>query len=482
MFNQAICFTLGVLLLVVGVFELIPAWVDFIDGRENYQVFIWCSFVSIFFGGAFVLANYREDFTLDIRQTFMLTTLSWFIVSLFSSLPFYFSDYLHVSFTDAFFESISGVTTTGSTVFSGLDYMPRGILLWRSIIQWIGGIGIIAFAIVVLPFLRVGGMQLFHTESSDRSEKAMPKTLDLIRSLLIVYFILTVSCFVVYFMLGMTFFDAVNHALTTIPTGGYSTHDASFGYYDSASLQYAASFFMLAGGIPFILYVQFLFRGQVNFWQDEQFRYFIFILLALIGVMSIWLSLNSEYGFFESLRYSVFNIISVITTTGYAINDYMAWGSFASMFFFMITFLGACAGSTSGGIKVMRLIILARTMNRQIKTLIYPRGCFLTRYQGRPVDSDLAITVMSFLGVFVLSNVLLSVALMFVGLDFDTAVSGAATALANVGPGVGEVIGPAGNFASLPDSAKWLLSLGMFLGRLEVMTILVLFRPEYWRF
>jgi len=478
--NQIIGFTIGVLLLIVGVAELIPAYLDHYDGHENYKAFLRCSVISIFFGASLVLINKSYVRKLNIKQTFLLTALSWFFMSLFAGFPLYFSD-LDISMTDAFFESVSGITTTGSTVLSGLDEISHGVPLWRSLMQWIGGIGIIAFAIVILPFLLVGWMKLYHTESSDRSDKVMPRTLELVKSLLIVYLGLTVSCFVVYNLLGMQTFDALNHALTTIPTGGYSTHDASFGFYDdNGALQYAASFFMLAGAIPFVLYVQLIFQGRNRFWKDEQFKGILLLFACLITTLSFWAFYSTDLSFGDALRYSTFNIISVVTTTGYATVDYTLWGQFAIAFFFFITFLGGCAGSTTGGIKMMRLIIAARVVGKQLKQLIYPNGQFSLHYQGRAIDNNVAMAVFAFLGVFVAANVLLTIALSFTGLDFPTAISGAATALSNVGPGVG-IIGPAGNFYTLPDSAKLLLCLGMLLGRLEVMTVLVLFRYEYWR-
>lgn len=478
--HQIIGFTLGLLLLIIGLAGLVPAFLDFNEGHNNAYDFLGCSIVSIFFGGALVTANQARQHTLDLKQTFMLTTLSWLFISFFAALPLYYSD-LDISFTDAFFESASGITTTGSTVLSGLDDMSRGILLWRSIIQWIGGIGIIAFAIVILPFLRIGGMQLFRTESSDQSEKIMPKTISLVGSIVSIYCLLTALCTLTYMLFGMEGFEAINHAMTTIPTGGYSTHDASFGFYDSAALHYAASFFMLAGAVPFVLFVKFLYQGKFTFFQDEQFRIFIFLLIGLISLMSVWLWCHSDYSLMKSLQHSTFNIISMISTTGFATMDYTQWGGFAAAFFFFITFLGSCSGSTAGGIKIIRLIIVTKLLKLQIQRLIHPHGVFSMRYQDKPIEINVAMNVMGFLGLYVVSNVALTVILSFLGLDFETSISAAATALANVGPGIGDVIGPSGNFSTLPDTAKWLLSCAMILGRLEIMTIFVLFARTYWQ-
>lgn len=480
MYSPIIGSTIGFLLLIIGGTMLIPAFVDWQDGHVNYLSFLTCAVVSLFFSGAFLISNFSFDLTLNMRETFLLTTFSWFSVSLFACFPLYFSD-LGLSFTDAFFESVSGITTTGSTVISGLDQVSKGVLLWRSITQWIGGIGIIAFAILILPFLHVGGMSLLQTESSDRSDKAMVRMADLVVSLLKVYVGLTVLCVLVFYLLGMNAFDAINHAMTTLSTGGYSTHDASFGHFDSAWLQYAAAFFMLLGGLPFVLFVKFIFKGKFEFFQDEQVKYFLIMLGVFIFLLTDWLYFNSNFSFFDCLRLTTFNIISVITTTGYATTDYTTWGSFAIVFFFFITFLGACAGSTAGGIKIMRLVVLSKIFVRQINQLIFPNGVFIVSYQGRKIKNSMAIDILAFMGVFVLSNAVLTVILTYIGLDFQTAISGAATALANVGPGIGDIIGPAGNFSTLPALAKWVLSFGMLLGRLEVMTILLLFTKHYWQ-
>ncbi|MCB1651223.1 MAG: TrkH family potassium uptake protein [Alphaproteobacteria bacterium] len=478
--NSIVGFTIGILLLIIGVADLIPAALDWYDGHLNYESFLYCSVVSVFFGGLLILSNIEAgSAAVSVRQTFLLTTLSWLSISIFASFPLYFSD-LKISFVDAFFESISGVTTTGSTILSGLDGMSRGVLLWRSIIQWIGGIGIIAFAIIILPFLHMGSMNLFQTESSDRSDKVTPRTVVFVILLMQVYVLLTALCALTYYLLGMSVFDAINHALTTIPTGGYSTHDASFGYYKSPALQYAGALFMLAGGVPFILYVKFLFRGRADFFQDSQFKVLMMMLFVFIAFLTFWLWGRGEYGFFEAMRLSTFNIISVITTTGFATTDYTLWGAFAVLFFFFITFLGACTGSTAGGLKVSRLIVLMKVVNRQLKALCYPRGVFAMPYQGKFISNDIAMGTLGFLGLFVVSNTLLTILLSLLGLDFATAISGSATALANVGPGIGDVIGPAGNFASLPDAAKLLLCAGMLLGRLEIMTVFVIFNRNYW--
>lgn len=459
---------------------LIPAALDYTDGSPNAKAFCLSAFVSVFLGGAMILSNQGGGGKFAVKEGFLLTTLSWFMLSLVGSVPLYLSN-LDISFTDAFFESLSGITTTGSTILSGLDDLSRGVLLWRSMLQWIGGIGIIAFAIVLLPFLKIGGMQLFQSESSDRSDKIIPQSRQLVARLVFIYVALSIACFFSYYLLGMSSFDAINHAMTTVSTGGYSTHDKSFGYFENTDLQLAAAFFMLLGGLPFVLYVKHMFLGQFVFHKDEQVRGFVFIILVASAVIAVWLTFHNEMTLSGAFVVSIFNVISVITTTGYATTDYTLWGPFITALFFFLTYLGGCAGSTSGGLKIMRILVTFKGMKRQLNQLLYPHGIFTPHYQGKVLDNNLIANVMGFLFLYVVLNTLLTLALTWVGLDPETAFSGAATAIANVGPGIGHIIGPAGNFSTLPDSAKWLLCLGMFLGRLEILTVLVIFTPHFWR-
>lgn len=478
--HQIIGFTLGLLLAILGGAELIPAIVEWAYGSSNAGSFFISAMFSIFFGSALVLSNKSFNREMTLRQTFIITVMSWVAISFFAAIPLWMSN-INVSFTDAVFETVSAITTTGSTVLSGLDTMSPGILLWRSIIEWIGGIGLIAFAIIFLPFLRVGGMQLFQTESSDKSEKIMPKSADIMRSLLVVYSLLTILCGFCYYFAGMSGFDAVNHALTTIPTAGYSTHDASFGYFaDNPLILWICTFFMFICGLPFILFIQWGYQGKFNFTKDEQAKVYSMITFAAIIVLTVWLWMNGKYSFFDSITHSAFNLVSIITTTGFASTDYSAWGHFPVMLFFLLTYIGASAGSTSGGMKTMRIIVVSKALDYQLKTMIYPHSLFPMRYQGKVIDQSLVITVLGFCALYVMSNVFLTLALTLTGLDFITAITGAATALANVGPGLGPIIGPSGNFAPLPDTAKWLLCFGMILGRLEILTVMVLFSSYYW--
>lgn len=477
---QIVGYTLGLLITILGFAEMLPAVIDWSNNDANASIFFFNGVLCLFFGGCLIIANRNNDSSIRVREAFLLTTLSWIFLAAFAALPLYMAG-LEIDYADAYFEAMSGFTTTGSTVLSGLDQMSPGILFWRSMIQWIGGVGIVAFAIVLLPFLKVGGMQLFHAESSDKSEKIMPRSKDIIASIFQVYGALTVIIAVTYNLLGMSWFDAINHAMTTVSTAGFSTHDKSFGFYPQASLQYAASFFMFISSLPFTLFVLLMFKRRFMFWQDEQVRAFTFTVASMVGILAVWLWLNSTYSLEQSLRYSLFNMISIISTTGYINANYDVWGSFSTAALLFAAYIGGTAGSTSGGPKTMRLIIAAKMVGRQIKTLLYPRGYFPVYYQGRPVEENLAMNILGFLSFYVLSNVVLSVAVAATGVDFLTAVSAVASTIGNVGAGVGPVVGSSGSFASLPDGAKWILSFAMLLGRLEILTVVVLFSSHYWR-
>jgi trk system potassium uptake protein len=477
---QPIVFVVGIFIIALGIVMGVPAIADIMTGNRDWLTFTVSGAGGLICGVLMILSSYRERITLSVHQAFLLTTSAWVAASAFGALPFYFSE-LDISYTDAFFEAMSGLTTTGSTVLVGLDSMPAGILLWRSILHWIGGIGIIVMAVAILPYLRVGGMQLFRTESSDRSEKILPGAAQIAAAITRVYALLTVLCVLAYWLFGMTAFEAVNHAMATLSTGGFSTFDASFGHFQQPALHWFATLFMLAGGLPFVLYIQATHRMNLALLWHSQVRALVMFLVVVIGVLSVWLSLFQGFDFWVALRLVAFNVVSIVTTTGFATTDYTTWGAPAVMVFFLLTYIGGCTGSTSGGVKVFRFQVMWAATHIQFQRLVHPHGVYIARYNGHPLSDEVMVSVANFVLLFVSSAVFLSVALGCLGLDFITAVSGAATALANVGPGLGATIGPAGNFASLPDLAKWLLAAGMLLGRLEILTCLILFMPSFWR-
>ncbi len=477
---QVILYTVGIVLLVMGGLQAIPALLDLSDANADAWGFFWCGLLELFLGGALYFSFRGFDARVSLREAFLLTNAAWLTMTIAGALPFWFST-IDAPVTDAVFEAVSGITTTGATVFTGLDTMPRGILMWRGILHGVGGIGIVSLAILLLPFLHVGGMQLLQTESSDKSEKLMPRTRDVVWSITWVYIVLNVLCALSYYILGMSVFDASVHALGTIATGGFSNYDASFGHFNSPALDSAAIIFMFFGGLPFSLFVALLYRGRFDFHKDSQVRAFLFIIFVVVGSLTAWLWTKGEYSLGQALRFSAFNVISILTSTGFVNTDYMKWGPFAAVVFLFITYLGACAGSTSGGMKVMRLVIAFETFKIQIKRLLYPNGVFSVRYQGSPLERSVVQSVLGFLFLYVVVNTVLTIAVTMTGVDFLSAVSSVAACMTNAGPGIGPIVGPAGNFSTLPDLAKWILSLDMLLGRLEILTVFVLFTRAFWR-
>lgn len=408
-------------------------------------------------------------------HAFVLTASTWFVAAVAGAIPLWMWQLAPV---DALFEAMSGITTTGSTVMSGLDETPRGVILWRALLQAVGGVGFIVTGIALLPILRIGGMQLFRTESSDKGEKEMRNAASFALATLEIYVTLILVCAVVYLVGGMSVFDAITHAMTTLSTGGYSGYDASFGHFDSAFLHWACTFFMLAGAVPFAWYIRGVSRRR---FRSEQVEAMLITLTVTILFLSAWLVLTSDYGVWDALRLVAFNVVSVVTTTGYATTDYTAWGPPAAVAFFALTAVGGCTGSTAGGAKGMRWIVFARATLMQLRVIWSPHVVQSIRYEGKPIAPDVLAGVISFFAIYMATFLGLAGILSLLGLDFSTATSGALTALANVGPGVGPTIGPAGNFATLSDTVKLLLLFGMYLGRLEILTVMVLLTPMFWR-
>ncbi|MGQ7793222.1 TrkH family potassium uptake protein [Faunimonas sp. B44] len=476
---QTIIQVIGALLAVLGATMLLPALIDFQDANPEWRVFALSAAVTAGTGLLLFLSTRTvERSTLRLKQAFLLTAAVWTVIPVFGAIPFLG---LGIGYADAFFESASGFTTTGGTVLVGLDELPRGVLLWRAVLQWIGGVGIIVFAMVLLPFLGVGGMQLFRAESSDRSEKVLARSSDIVAWIIAIYCILTGLCTFAYAGTAMTFFDALAHAMTTVATGGFSTHDASFGHFRSAAVEWIAIGFMIIGALPMVVLIAAA-RGEVRrFVREPQVLWFLTFLLATSFLTGVWLSLMRGIEFAEAFRLVAFNVVSVVTTTGYATVDYTLWGPFAVILFFVLTFIGGCTGSTSGGIKVYRFIILVQVIKRQFRMLANPSRLETLKYGGTRIPDDVPPSVLAFLTLYVASIAVVALILALLGLDFLTALSSAATAISNVGPGLGEIVGPAGNFSTLPDTAKVVMGLAMILGRLELFTILILLDPGFWR-
>jgi trk system potassium uptake protein TrkH len=416
---------------------------------------------------------------LSIQQTFLLTTGVWLMLPVFGALPFVFGA-TEARYVDAFFEAMSGLTTTGSTVFEGLEDLPQGLLLWRGLLQWFGGIGIIVVAMVFMPELRIGGMQIFRSEGFDTFGKILPRATEIASRISVIYLTLTAVCALSYVVLGMDGFDAVVHAMTTVATGGFANYDTSFAVFPPG-VEYAAALFMILAALPFVRYVQLLAGTAKPLLYDTQIRAFLVTLLILSVVLALYLSVSQSQASEQSLRKALFNSVSILTGTGYSSADYMKWGPFAVVLFFFAGLVGGCAGSTSCSIKVFRYQLLMASVSAQVRKLHSPSGIFQPRYEGRPVAEDILSSVMAFFVLFFVTLGAIAILLGLTGLDFITSVSGAAAALANVGPGLGPQIGPAGTFAGLNDTAKWILSAAMLIGRLELMAVFVLFTSQFWR-
>ncbi|WP_228160564.1 TrkH family potassium uptake protein [Marinobacter bohaiensis] len=475
-----VTFIVSIMLVLLSIFMSIPAIAFGNSASSNAEAFSYPAagiFAAALLG---LLATRRQSHRLQPRYMFLLTVSSWLIISLLCALPLYLSD-LRLSMTDAVFESFSGITTTGSTVLSGLDAMAPDILLWRSIIQWIGGIGIIGMFVAVLPFLGIGGMRLFATESSEWTEKALPRMKSLSRGLLFVYCALTVVCALVYWSSGMDLFNAINHAFTTISTGGYSTSDSSMGQFDSNLILLESSLFMALGAMPFFLFVRELHGQHGVLLKDQQVRAFVGLLVAAALIMTLyrlWLHEDHPLDLFVS---ALFNVTSIVTTTGYASEDYLLWGPFTSVAFFFLTFVGGCSGSTSGGMKIFRFQLSFMVLREQFRRLLHPRAVLTRNFNGRAVSDEIIASMIAYVFVFLVCMAIMTLSLSLMNIDLTTSLTASITALTNVGPGLGTLIGPAGNFASLPDAAKWILSAGMILGRLELLSVIILFSPAFWR-
>ena len=474
---KTVFFTLGILQIILGVSMFIPIIAQFIYSEIDSS-FFGSSIVTIIFGTLFFLSNLDHEKKLNLQQAFLLTALSWLSIAIFGSLPFVFST-IELSITDAFFESMSGITTTGSTIISNLENTPKGILLWRAILQWLGGIGIIVMAITLMPIMNVGGMQLFKISSNDSSEKILPKSREIAARLIYIYLGLTSICAIIYWLCGMSSFDSLTHSMTTIATGGFSNYNQSIGYFNSLSIEISSMIFIILGSLPFITYIKFISGNRKIFLSDIQIKTFLKIIIVSFIILSIYLLIKGENNL--SLSSVLFNTISILSGTGYVNAEFDGWGSFPLTIFLALMFIGGCAGSTTCGIKIFRLQVLYEFISNQLKKIIYPKGIFIIKYDQNSLDDKFIASIISFIYFYFVIFFILAALLSLTGLDFITSISGAATSISNVGPGLGPIIGPNGDFSSLPDVSKWILTIGMILGRLELFAILVLFLPSFWR-
>lgn len=479
---RPVLFVLGILLLALAGLMLLPAALDLLQADRDWQAFVYAAIITATVGGS-LLFGFRVPGTpaFSPREGFLLTTLGWIVLSGFAALPFMLAPTTKLSFAAAFFECMSGLTTTGASVLSGLDSMPHGLLLWRALLHLVGGIGIIVMAVAVLPVLRVGGMQLFRMESSDKSEKLRPRVSQVSAVLISVYFSLTAICAIALILAGMRPFDAVTHAMAAISTGGFSTHDASVGYFQSPAVEWVLAFFMLVGGATFTLLARAAQGDPRALWRDTQTRCYLGYLAVYIVAISLWQVLVNSRDWVSALRSTTFNVVSVASTTGFASEDFLAWGTFPIVMIAVLYFIGGCTGSTAGGIKVFRFCILGVAARWQIRHLVHPHRVQPPVYNGVAIEEEVVQSVLSFFVFYIGSYALLSIGVAAFGLEPLTALSAVAQALGNVGPGLTPDIGPVGNYGGLPSGALWLLSFAMLLGRLELLTVIVLFSRTFWR-
>ena len=480
MFNiKPIALVCGTVVCAVGFLLFIPLITELIYKTESWQSYSVPILLYLIVGGSLVITNRNVELKVSIKEAFIITVLSWTLLAILCSIPFIYTQ-LKLSPVDAIFESMSGITTTGATILNNLDNLPKGILIWRALLQWLGGIGIVVIALVILPFLRIGGMQLFHLEGDDPYEKFLPKISSVVTKIVFVYSILTAILVILYFTNGMTLFDAIAHSFTTISTGGFSTHNDSFAYFQSNSIINIAIAFMIIGSIPFLLLAQTTLTNNALF-KDHQVRVLIIILIVAITLIYYFARPYVEGSSLKQLSTIAFNTISIISGTGYVSTDFEKWGNYASVLFLLLMFIGGCAGSTTGGLKVFRFQILFKYIHLHLKKMLQPHMVLSSQFNGKKVPESTYDSVMTFFFVYIITFASSALLLSFSGLDFLTCISAAASSISNVGPGLGEIIGPEGNYSSLTDYSKLVLMLTMFLGRLEMLTIFVLLLPSFWK-
>ena len=476
---KPIAFISGSLICATGFFLFLPLVTEIIYKTDQWQAYSIPIILYLIVGGSLVIINKDVDIEVDLKSGFFITVFSWILLCLICAIPFMYAK-SNLDWVDAIFESMSGLTTTGATILTNLDDLPKGILFWRSFLQWIGGIGIIIIALFILPFLKVGGMQLFHLEGDDPYEKFSPKISSTIKSIFFIYLLITVMGIFLYIFFGMSVFDAINHSLTTIATGGFSTHDESFAFFNSTALLYVSSIIMILGSIPFILLAQTSFHNP-RIFKDEQVRIFIFILIIIISCLYFLAGGYIEGNAFDKLGHITFNTISIISGTGFISENFENWGNYASILFLFLMFIGGCAGSTTSGLKIFRFKILFLSLRNHLNKILRPHGIFTYQFNGKTIPDSTFDSVMSFFFIFIITFVTSSLLLSFSGLDFITCISASASAISNIGPGLGDIIGPEGNYSTLTNYTKIVLIVTMLLGRLEILTLLIFFLPKFWK-
>ncbi len=480
MFNlKPIALVSGTVTCAVGFFLFIPLITELVYRTESWQSYAVPILLYLIVGGSLVITNKNINLKISLKDAFIITVLSWMLITFLCAVPFVYTT-VDLSVVDALFESMSGVTTTGSTVLNNIEDLPKGIVMWRAFLQWLGGIGIVVIALFILPFLRIGGMQLFHLEGDDPYDKTLPKMSSVIKRIFFIYSSFTIILIFLYYIFGMIFFEAIIHSFTTISTGGFSTRDSSFAYFNNEILVIAI-FFMIIGSLPFLVLVQTNFKNLLALYRDHQVRAFILILIIAIVLIFYFANRYIDGNFFNKIITVAFNTISIISGTGFTSDNYENWGNYASVLFLILMFVGGCAGSTTGGLKIFRFQILFKYLNLHLKKMLKPHVVTTSQFNGKKINEITYESVMSFFFLYIMTFFISALLLSFSGLDFITCLSASASSISNVGPGLGDVVGPLGNYSSLTSYSKIVLIFTMFLGRLEMLTIFVLFLPFFWK-
>lgn len=476
----SILYFAGTIVCFVGTSMLVPALVDYWDGNKDYHVFLTCAAILLFAGLAMALTFRRHGYAMRLRELVLAAPVTWIVVVGLGALPFVFSSF-HLSYTDAVFETMSGATATGSTVIVGLDTAPSGLLMWRFLIVWFGGFGFVTLAVLVLPFLRIGGMQLFVLDLSAQSGKFVPRMIDVVMKVGLVYLLLTVCGAIAFRAAGMDTFDAIGHSMAAVATGGFSSHDAGIGYFHSASIEWIAVILMSVSAMPFVLFIASLREGPGAVWADSQVRLFLGIITASSLSLTIWLVTREGLGLLDALRQATFNVTSIISTTGFTSQDFTRWGGFPSILLLALMLVGGCTGSTAGGIKMFRLCVLLQSIRMQLHRQIYPHGMFVVTYNRSPVADAVRAGVTGYFFVYITTFFAFALLLGYTGLSFEASIGASATALGGVGPALGPLIGPCCNFSPISPLAKWLLIVEMLAGRLEILVVVIPFTRTFWR-
>lgn len=468
----------GYILGILGLIMLIPAGLDFGEYEKIWSPFVPSAMVTIFFGFSLFLSNYTKVEKISLKQAYLVTVVSWCAVGVFATLPFLFSN-SHYEFADVFFETISGITGTGSTIFADVESLPHSILLWRSILNFLGGLGIVIFAVALLPFLGIGGMRIFQRENSDSNDKFMPKFSYIAKRIVFVYTALVIICTVSLFLCGMDWFDAVNHAMASIGTGGFSTKNNSVAAFNSVSIEVVIMFFMLTGSLPLTFYILLFRHGEAN--KNYQVSVFLKAVFYCGLFVSLYLFATSDYSLAQSLRYSFFSVISVMTTTGLSSVNFVEWGVWTSAVFMLLSLSGGCTGSTSGSIKTFRWQLVYAYLHKYMLSMVEPNRIIPLKVGTINPTQNVITSVFVYVFSFIISMLLIGVVISLNGVDFSTSLAASVACMTNVGVGSVEIIGPSGNYAFFAAPVKYILCFAMLLGRLEVITVMVIFTKSFWR-